>query len=101
MVIDFNRVGNSPSVQGTPRTGAAKEVAADMPVPSTPAVKSGEPVTLSDQAQQMQKITDKLSDQPTVDSARVAELKQAIAEGSYKVDSERVASKMLNFEAQR
>ena len=87
MVIDFNRVGNSPSVQGTPRTGAAKEVAADTPVPSTPAVKSGEPVTLSDQ--------------PTVDSARVAELKQAIAEGSYKVDSERVASKMLNFEAQR
>jgi negative regulator of flagellin synthesis FlgM len=101
MVIDFNRVGSSPSVQGASRTGTAKEVAADTTVPSTPAVKSGEPVTLSDQAQQMQKITDKLSDQPTVDSARVAELKQAIAEGSYKVDSERVASKMLNFEAQR
>jgi negative regulator of flagellin synthesis FlgM len=101
MVIDFNRVGNSPSVQGTPRTSAAKEVAADTAVSNTAAVKSGEPVTLSDQAQQMKKITDKLSDQPTVNSARVAELKQAIAEGSYKVDSERVASKMLNFEAQR
>ena len=101
MVIDFNRVGNSPSVQGTARTGSAKEVTAQAPVQGTATVKSGEPVTLSDQAQQLQKITDKLSDQPTVNSARVAELKQAIAEGSYQVDSERVASKMLNFEAQR
>ena len=101
MVIDFNRVNNSPSVQGTTRTTGTKEVAAESAVQRTASVKSGEPVTLSDQAQQLKKITDKLSDQPTVNSARVAELKQAIADGSYKVDSERVAGKMLNFEAQR
>jgi negative regulator of flagellin synthesis FlgM len=48
----------------------------------------------------LQKISDKLRDQPTVNSARVAELKQ-IADGSYKVDADRVASKLLDFEAQR
>ena len=104
MVIDFSRVNNASSVSGTARTGSVKETAAASAtgaVEKSSETKSGEAVHLSDEAQQLQKITDKLRDQPVVNSARVAELKQAIADGTYKVDTQRVASKMLNFEAQR
>ncbi|KPC33254.1 Anti-sigma-28 factor FlgM [Pseudomonas syringae pv. cilantro] len=104
MVIDFSRLNNSQSVASTSRTGASKDISkTDAPAPAaTAGVKStGETFSLSSEAQQLQNITDKLNDLPTVNSARVAELKQAIADGSYKVDSNRVASKLLNFETQR
>lgn len=108
MVIDFSRLNSSSSLTGSTRTSTAKEtVEAGKPAPlntsaeQASTVKSGESVHLSNEAQQLQKVTDKLRDQPAVDNARVAELKAAIADGSYKVDSNRVASKLLNFEAQR
>lgn len=105
MVIDFSRLNNSQSVGSTSRTSATKETGkTDAPASlSAPAdIKStGETFHLSSEAQKLQTITDKLADLPTVNSARVAELKQAIADGTYKVDSNRVASKLLNFETQR
>jgi negative regulator of flagellin synthesis FlgM len=108
MVIDFSRLNSSSSLTGSTRTSASKESAETgktAPLESAAeqagTVKSGESVHLSNEAQQLQKVTDKLRDQPAVDNARVAELKAAIADGSYKVDSNRVASKLLNFEAQR
>ena len=108
MVIDFSRLNSSSSLTGSTRTSTAKETAEtgtsaplNTPAESASTAKSGESVHLSNEAQQLQKVTDKLRDQPAVDKARVAELKAAIADGSYKVDSNRVASKLLNFEAQR
>ncbi|MGF6392295.1 flagellar biosynthesis anti-sigma factor FlgM [Pseudomonas plecoglossicida] len=102
MVIDFSRLNNSPSVTGGVR-GTAAPSSAEKPGAPAEASKSasGEAVHLSQEAQQLQKISDKLRDQPVVDSARVAQLKQAIADGSYQVDAGRVASKLLDFEAQR
>ncbi|VVN67721.1 flagellar biosynthesis anti-sigma factor FlgM [Pseudomonas fluorescens] len=108
MVIDFSRLNNSPTLTGSTRTSgiretgdAGKSAPVNTPGEQAGTSKSGESVHLSNEAQQLQKVTDKLRDQPAVDKARVAELKQAIADGSYKVDSNRVASKLLNFEAQR
>ncbi|HEY0288165.1 MAG TPA: flagellar biosynthesis anti-sigma factor FlgM [Pseudomonas sp.] len=105
MVIDFSRLNSSTTLGGTARTASTKETGktevAATPVSGSESVSSGEAVHLSSEAQQLQKITDSLRDQPTVNSARVADLKAAIADGSYKVDSNRVASKLLNFEALR
>lgn len=107
MVIDFSRLNNSQALPGTTRTTGAKDSveakSATQPAKAeqASASQSGESVHLSNEAQQLQKVTDSLRDQPVVNKARVAELKQAIADGSYKVDSNRVASKLLNFEAER
>ena len=108
MVIDFSRLNSSSSLTGSTRTSASKAAAEagksaslNTPAEQASTVKSGESVHLSNEAQQLQKVTDTLRDQPVVDNARVAALKAAIADGSYKVDSNRIASKLLNFEAQR
>ncbi|MGN8262029.1 flagellar biosynthesis anti-sigma factor FlgM [Pseudomonas sp. SMSB3] len=104
MVIDFSRLNNSPSINGGVR-GTAASGTAEKPGASPEAAKSasasGEAVHLSQEAQQLQKVSDQLREQPVVNSARVAQLKQAIADGSYQVDAGRVASKLLDFEAQR
>jgi negative regulator of flagellin synthesis FlgM len=106
MVIDFSRLNNSTSVGSASRTASTKEASkteATATVSSgTESVSgSGEAVHLSSEAQQLQKITDSLRDQPVVNSSRVAELKAQIDSGTYQVDSKSVAAKMLNFEAQR
>jgi len=103
MVIDFSRLNNPPAVSGGTRSNTATS-AAEKPAggaEAKPASASGETVHLSQEAQQLKTITDKLGQQPVVDSARVAQLKQAIADGSYQVDAGRVAGKMLDFENQR
>ncbi|MGQ7958677.1 flagellar biosynthesis anti-sigma factor FlgM [Pseudomonas sp. SP16.1] len=110
MVIDFNRLNNANTPANAGRTGATQAGNRNEPAEPTRApaagdeqniAKSGESVQLSREAQQLQQIGDKLRDQPVVDKERVAQLKQAIADGSYQIDSQRVAQKLLDFESQR
>ena len=113
MVIDFNRLNNANGPAHSGRTGNAQASGRNEAASSTPqnaaqvtdeqatAGKSGESVQLSREAQQLQKVSDKMRDLPTVDKERVAKLKQAVADGSYQVDAKRVASKLLDFESQR
>ncbi|PYC21064.1 flagellar biosynthesis anti-sigma factor FlgM [Pseudomonas alcaligenes] len=113
MVIDFNRLNNAAGPANNGRAGSAQASGRNEAVSNTPpsavqvadeqasSAKTGESVQLSREAQQLQKVSDKLRDLPTVDKERVAKLKQAIADGSYQVDAQRVAGKLLDFESQR
>lgn len=111
MVIDFNRpnsaatppsAGRNSSVQNTERPAVQQNPTADAAKSTTDSAPvSGESVQLSPEAQRLQQATEKLNQQPSVDQERVAQIKQAIADGSYQVDNQRVASKLLAFESQR
>ncbi|MGF1690325.1 flagellar biosynthesis anti-sigma factor FlgM [Photobacterium kagoshimensis] len=65
--------------------------------PSSPRVNN-DAVSLSAQGKAVGQIHQQLAAEPSFDSAKVAEIKQAIADGSYKVDAEKLASNMTKFE---
>ncbi len=54
-------------------------------------------VSLTDPSQTMQKLQAQ-DTTPSVDMEKVERIKKAIAEGSYQVDPQRVAQKLLDFE---
>ncbi|KXU38744.1 hypothetical protein AXE65_12195 [Ventosimonas gracilis] len=58
----------------------------------------GETVELSQQAQTLQQVSACQCAQPVVDQSRVERLREAIENGGYSIDSQRLASKMLAFE---
>ncbi|WP_127476351.1 flagellar biosynthesis anti-sigma factor FlgM [Sulfurivermis fontis] len=55
-------------------------------------------VSLTDTAARLRELENSLAKLPVVDSQRVESIQQAIANGSYEIDSGRVAEKMLRFE---
>lgn len=62
---------------------------------SAPGSGGGDRVQLSPLSSQMQAIESSMADTPVVDSARVAEIKQAIADGRFKVNPNAVADSLL------
>lgn len=104
MVIDFNTGGtsgaarsNQSSATAGKRDAAAERSAAETQSNSQPTAADSQ-VKLSNQAQQLQAIEERLRDSPAVDTARVEQIRQAIADGSYQPDSGRIADKLIALE---
>ncbi|MEH6651585.1 MAG: flagellar biosynthesis anti-sigma factor FlgM [Motiliproteus sp.] len=57
-----------------------------------------ETVKLSDQAQTLGKLEEKVSQLPDIDESRVASIRQAIDDGSFSIDPERIAGKLTSLE---
>ena len=86
-----NSSGNAPVAEKTqPSTPAA----------SAPAAPTADQVTLTDSARTLQKLSAAIANAPVVDSAKVATIKQAVQNGSYTVNTGRVADKLLQYDGE-
>jgi negative regulator of flagellin synthesis FlgM len=100
MVIDPNN-GLNPANTGGAKNRGAGGVSTHKP-DSQPAgsngnsAASGDSVVLSSEAQTLNRLEAQINASPEVDAARVAAIKEAIANGSFEINSERIAERMLD-----
>jgi len=67
--------------------------------PAAPAAGArGDSVNLTSGAQLLSRLEESLASAPAVDSAKVAEVKSAIASGNYEIDTTSLADAILRFE---
>jgi negative regulator of flagellin synthesis FlgM len=82
-----NQVGPAPD-SGQSRAAAARR-------PAAPAERAAGEVAISPLSARLQEIESRLGNEPVVNAQRVAEIKQAIAEGRFKIDPEKIADGLL------
>ena len=87
-----NQVGTSATNAGT--TAQALESSTQGKV-----VARQDAVVLTDQAQGLNKLQQRIKDSASTNQGKVEALKSAIERGTYTVDSQRVAQKMMDMES--
>ncbi len=78
---------------------ATEKLSGDASSTAGTAPQTGDQVTLTSSARSLQKLSQAVAAAPEVDAAKVASIKQALAGGTYQVDSGRVADKLLKYES--
>jgi len=101
MAIDINNLGSGNNTRTESRGKARTEsgVAAGTRTDTQGGDSvSRDSVQLTDTATKLRQLERNLADLPVADEGRVAQVKKAIADGSYHIDTLSIANKMLNFE---
>lgn len=101
MSIEIN---NLPSTQlpidsGSQSTGVTGKENGNAQQAQNPAgATAKDQVSLTPEAKQLRDLEAKVASMPEVDSNRVNQIKQQLANGSFEVNPERIASKMMSLE---
>jgi negative regulator of flagellin synthesis FlgM len=69
---------------------------ASAPSPKPAASAPAKDVSLSSEAHTLNRLEAQINASPDIDASRVAQIKQAIADGTFEINAERIAEKMLN-----
>lgn len=83
-------------VGGHPRNGTHPASDRDVRNEADPA--PGDHVSLTNTAQQLRDLEQKVATQPVADADKVASVKEALTDGRYAIDPERIAGKMMSLE---
>ena len=94
--INTNNINSSGSARSRGTTPATANATKATVSPETVISNSKDNVVLSAEAQNLSRLQSKLNDLPDVNLERVAAIRQAIAEGRFEIDPERIAENMLN-----
>ncbi|MFC6669809.1 flagellar biosynthesis anti-sigma factor FlgM [Marinobacterium aestuariivivens] len=101
MAINFTGLPPNSQTTGTRSKTDNEPVGGQSPQQSETQKAGGghaDEVRLSDSIQALQAADKRLADTPAVDESRVEALRNAIESGSYQIDYQRVAQRMLDFE---
>jgi negative regulator of flagellin synthesis FlgM len=98
MSIDINGI-SSPKVHGPTDDNQPKPSVEQQTKPESGKSSTADTVSLSDNAVQLGKIDDLVVAAPVVDTQRVEQVKQAISDGTYEVNAQKVADKLMQFES--
>ncbi len=99
MTIDINGL-STPKVQAPTDDSQLKQSAEKQQTNTeTGQSSTADTVSLSDNALQLGKLDNTSIAAPVVDTKRVEQIKQAIESGSYEVNAEKVADKLMQFES--
>ncbi|MDH5180188.1 MAG: flagellar biosynthesis anti-sigma factor FlgM [Gammaproteobacteria bacterium] len=102
MANDISSVNSSRAQQSGERSvNRAKKDSSDTGSTGSSGSSAGssDKVSLTDTAARLKALEQQLTSQPEVNSIKVDEVKDALSNGNYKVNPERIADKMLSFES--
>lgn len=95
-----NGIANNPLIQGNTALGAKgadKNASSGSVRPSS--IASEDSVEITAKAKQLNSLQTQIKASPDVDMEKVSALKSAISSGSYKIDGEAIAGKVVGFES--
>ncbi|KZC18147.1 flagellar biosynthesis anti-sigma factor FlgM [Rhodanobacter sp. FW510-R12] len=96
--ISNNGLPKFPQAANSPGNGPATPAGAPA-APGVPAAKVDDQLKLTDSALALQQAA-RTNDSAAIDPQRVERVRQALADGSYKIDAGRIADRMISLEQQ-
>lgn len=101
MAININNLPNSAQVKNDKvEQNVQRQQATVQQNASQAAAQKQDSVSITPQAQQFSKLTEKASNSSGIDQEKVDKIKQAIAEGKYKINVEQLARRIVQFEGE-
>ncbi|GAA0830738.1 MULTISPECIES: flagellar biosynthesis anti-sigma factor FlgM [Marinomonas] len=103
MAINFTGISNQGNVAKNNRTpvedSTTSKASVDANTSSSGGIMAEDTVKLSGAAQTLQNQESKINGLSDIDQQKVDQIKQAIASGNYKIDSQKLASNMASMDS--